>query len=310
MSQADETIEFDDNSDAEEMYDDDEWDEKDFDELDDPDVPHRAQTEEGRQLEARAANLMRESPRRIQAARDLLDLEPDAGISALLALTVDPDLHNDEDDNPYDIDTIRHRFNTQAITVLLRTGGSASRAVRWLVEQAPNGANLQQLVHQDESMTDLWMAEVVRPSGPQSSATKAELHLQALRHLVGAPQLQDYLRRIAMGELLSIAGTGGYAEVKQLAADDDLSWILSCLPERYADSFERDCVPAALIIGQYVVKDAGLPIELRIDVALALAEEHDEIGARALAALYASFPRGDKHRRDVLQRFLDLEAQW
>lgn len=310
MSQADESIEFDDNFDAEEMYDDEEWDENDFDELDDPDVSHRALTEEGRQFEAYAANWMRPSPRRIQVARDLLHLEPDAGISALLALTVDPDLHNDEDENPYDLDTIRHRFNNQAITELLRTGGSASRAVRWLVDQDPNGANLQQLVLQGEFMMDLWMTEVVSPSGPHNPATKADLHLQALRHLVGAPQLRDYLRRIAMGELVSAAGASGYADVKQLAADDDLSWILSCLPERYAGSFERDCVPAALTIGQYVVKDADLPIELRIDVALALAEEHDEVGASALAAIYSSFPRGDKRRRDVLQRFLDLEKQW
>lgn len=237
MAQADESIELDENIDGGDLYDDEEWDEEerdedDFDELVDPDVPHRALTDEARRFEAYVANWMRRSHRRIQVARDLLRLEPDAGISALLALTVDPDLHNDDDENPYDVDAIRHRFNSEAITELLRLGGSAARAVRWLVDRDPNGANLQHLVLQDEFMMDAWMVEVVPSAGSHDSATESELQLQALRHLVGAPQLEGYLRRIAMGELVDAAGANGYADVRQLAADDDLSWILSSMPDR------------------------------------------------------------------------------
>ena len=308
MSQTDDSSQYSDDE-GEDSYEYDDWaddDEDDFDDLDDPQVPHRALTEWGRRLETYAANWQRSSSRRVQVAFDLVALEPDAGVSVLLALMVDPDLHNDEDENPYDVDVVRHSFNMQAMRKLFNMGDAAARAAGWLVAQDPNGANLQLLVVQDEEGSDAWFAHC-HPLGDPSAVTQVDL--DALRHLVGASQLPDDLRRSAMGELIACSGAAGYAELKQLAADDSLSWIPRSMDEyRRSVYFGDECTPTALLIGQYLVEDVDQPIEFRIDVAQAMAEDHGETGTRALAAIYSSLPWRDTRRRDVLQRLTELET--
>lgn len=264
----------------------------DIDEETDPKVPGRAVTEWGKRLEAYAANHFRGSRRRVYAARELMKIEPDAGITALLELMVDADLYNEEDDDPYG--TAEHRFNYMAARILIRQGGAAEQAALWLIAENPNGCDLGYLVyHLEADPTTL-------AYNPQD--LRAAEYNEALHHLAAAPRLGRGLRHTAAGALVDRLGKQGYEDMKSLVADEGLSWVAG-------EASDPSGNPHAFLVAQYVAADSTLPMGLRNESAEALMEVSLSAAARAFAAILRDLELGDPSRHRIMDRLAILQRR-